>query len=154
METPLSVANLPPSTMQIFRQPLHTLLVPIPIVCFVGVLLTDLTYWWSAEMMWANFSAWLVTIGVIFAYLVAVFGLIDFIRRRSIRAQSPAWPQAIGNVVILILATLNMFIQSRDTWTSVVPWGLALSAATVLVLIFTVSMGRSMVYRDRLGVAE
>jgi uncharacterized membrane protein len=31
------------------------MLVPIPIVCFVGVLLTDLTYWWSAEMMWADF---------------------------------------------------------------------------------------------------
>ena len=89
----------PRSTMRIFRQPIHPMLVPIPIACFVGVLLTDLTYWWSAEMMWANFSAWLVTVGVIFGYLAAIFGLIDFLGSRSIRAQPPAWPHAIGNVV-------------------------------------------------------
>jgi hypothetical protein len=85
------------------------------------VLLTDLTYWWSAEMMWANFSAWLVSVGVIFAYLAAVFGLVDFLGSRSVRAQSPAWPRAIGNVVLLILATLNMFVHSRvpDYLTSV-----------------------------------
>jgi uncharacterized membrane protein len=52
---PLSLANLR-CTARIFRQPIHPMLVPIPIACFVGVLLTNLTYWWSAEMMWANFS--------------------------------------------------------------------------------------------------
>jgi uncharacterized membrane protein len=152
-ENHLSLAN-PRSTARIFRQPIHTLLVPIPIVCFIGVLLTDLTYWWSSEMMWANFSAWLVSVGVIFGFLAAIFGLIDFLMNASIRAQSPAWPHAIGNVVVLILATLNMFVHSRDAWTSVVPWGLALSAATVLVLLFTASMGRSLVYRHGVGVAE
>jgi uncharacterized membrane protein len=98
--------------MRIFRQPIHPMLVPIPIACFVGVLLTDLTYWWSAEMMWANFSAWLVSVGVVFGYLAAVFGLIDFLSSRFIRAQPPAWPHAIGNVALLILATLNMFGRS------------------------------------------
>jgi uncharacterized membrane protein len=50
--------------------------------------------------------------------------------------------------------TLNMFVHSRDAWTSVVPWGLALSAATVLILMFTAWMGRSLVYRHGVGVAE
>ncbi|HEY5206066.1 MAG TPA: DUF2231 domain-containing protein [Roseiarcus sp.] len=149
----MSLAN-PPSTLRIFRQPIHPLLVPIPIACFVGVLLTDLTYWRSADMMWANFSAWLVTVGVIFGYLAAVFGLIDFLGSRFIRAQRPAWPHAIGNVVLLALATLNMFVHSRDAWTSVVPWGLTLSVLCVLILLFTTWMGRSMVYRHRVGVAE
>ena len=149
----MSVAN-PRSSMRIFRQPIHPMLVPIPIACFVGVLLTDLTYWWSADMMWANFSAWLVTVGVIVGVVAAIFGLIDFLGSRLIRAQSPAWPHAIGNVVVLILATLNMFVHSRDAWTSVVPWGVALSAATVLILLFTVRMGQAMVYRDGVRVAE
>ena len=104
-------------------------------------------------MMWANFSAWLVSVGVIFGFLAAIFGLIDFLMNRSIRSQAPAWPHAIGNVVVLVLAlaTLNMFVHSRDAWTSVVPWGLALSAATVLIMLFTVWMGRSMVYRHGVG---
>jgi uncharacterized membrane protein len=138
--------------MRIFQHPIHPMLVPVPIVCFLGVLLTDLTYWWSGEMMWANFSAWLVTVGVIFGVLAAIFGLIDFLMSRSIRAQAPAWPHAIGNVVLLILAALNMFVHSRDAWTSVVPWGLALSTATVLILFFTVWMGRALVYSHRVGV--
>jgi uncharacterized membrane protein len=36
----------------------------------------------------------------------------------------------------------------------VVPWGLALSAAVVLVLLFTGWWGWSMVYRHGVGVAE
>ena len=148
----MSIAN-PPATLRIAGRPLHPFIVPIPIACFVGVLLTDFTYWRSADMMWADFSAWLVTVGVIFAYLAAIFGLVDFLGNRLVRAQPPAWPHAIGNVVVLILATLNMFVHSRDAWTSVVPWGLALSAATVLVLLFTVWMGRALVYRHGVGVA-
>jgi uncharacterized membrane protein len=95
-----------------------------------------------------------VTVGVIFGYLAAIFGLIDFLGSRSIRAQPPAWPHAIGNVVLLILATFNMFVHSRDAWTSVVPLGLALSAVTVLILLFTAWMGRAMVYHHGVGVAE
>jgi len=149
----MSIAN-PRSTMRIFRHPIHPMIVPIPIGCFIGTFLTDLTYWRSAEMMWANLSAWLVTAGVIFGYLAAAFGLIDCLNSRSIRILPPAWPHATGNVLLLILATLNMFIHSRDAWTSVVPWGLALSTAVVVILLFTMWMGRSMVYRHRVGVAE
>jgi uncharacterized membrane protein len=130
------------------------MLVPIPIACFVGVLLTDLAYWRTAEMMWANFSAWLVTVGVIMGFLAAIFGLIDFLGNRFIRRQGPAWPHAVGNILVLVLATLNMFVHTRDAWTSVVPWGLALSAAVVLILLFTGWMGWSLVYRHRVGVAE
>jgi uncharacterized membrane protein len=127
---------------------------PIPIASFAGVLLADITYWWSADMMWADFSAWLVTVGVMFGFIAAIFGLIDFLSSRLIRAQRPAWPHVIGNVIVLVLATLNMFVHSRDAWTSVVPWGLALSAAVVILLIFTIWLGRSLVYRHGVEVAE
>jgi uncharacterized membrane protein len=140
--------------MRIAKHPIHPMLVPIPIACFVGALLTDIAYWATAEMMWADFSAWLVTIGVIMGYLAAIVGLIDFLGNRLIRAQRPAWPHAIGNVAVLILATLNMFVHTRDAWTSVVPWGLILSAAVVAILLFTGWMGWSMVYRHGVGVAE
>jgi hypothetical protein len=46
-----------------------------------------------------------VSVGVIVGVLAAVFGLIDFLSNRLIRAQPPAWPHAIGNSVLLILAT-------------------------------------------------
>lgn len=143
----------PQSLARIARHPVHAMLVPVPIVCFVGALLTDVTYWKTAEIMWADFSAWLVTVGVIVGYMAAIAGLVDFLGNPLIRAQAPAWPHMIGNIVVLALATVNMFVHSRDAWTSVVPTGLILSALVVLVLLFTAWMGWSLVYRYRVGVA-
>src|SRR3954468_5576324 len=140
-------------TAAIERHPIHPMLVPFPIACFVGTLLTDIAYWRTTNIMWADFSTWLVTTGVILGILAAIAGAIDFFSNRMIRAQAPAWPHVIGNAVALILGILNMFIHSRDGWTSVVPWGLALSAISVLILLFTGWMGWSMVYRYRVGVA-
>ena len=142
----------PRSTARIAAHPIHPILVPFPIACFVGTLLTDLAYWWTADMMWADFSAWLLAVGVIMGWLAALAGLVDFLGGRLIREQAPAWPHVIGSAVALVLATLNMLLHTRDAWTSVVPWGLTLSALVVLILLFTSWMGWSMVYRYRVGV--
>lgn len=147
-------ADLPRSTARIAGHPIHPMLVPFPIACFVGVLLTDIAYWRTAEMMWADFSAWLITVGVITGFLAAIAGLIDFFGDRLVRAQAPAWPHAIGNVIVLALAVVNMLVHTRDAWTSVVPWGLTLSALTVLVMLVTGWLGWSMVYRHHVGVSH
>jgi uncharacterized membrane protein len=141
------------SIASIARHPIHPMLVPFPIACFVGTLLSDLTYWGTGEMMWADISAWLVTVGVILGFLAAIAGAIDLLGNRHVRARPIAWLHAIGNVVVLTLATFNMLVHSRDAWTSVVPTGLILSALVVLLLLFTGWLGGSLVYRERIGVA-
>lgn len=142
------------STAQIARHPIHPMLVPFPIVCFVGTLITDIAYYATANMIWADFSAWLVTVGVIMGVLAAIAGLIDFLGNRLIRAQRPAWPHVLGNILVLVLATFNVFVHGRDAWTSVVPTGLILSAIVVLILPVTGWLGWSMVYRHGVGVVR
>lgn len=142
------------STAQIAGHPIHPMLVPIPITCFVGALLTDIAYVASAEIMWANCSAWLLLAGIVFGVLAAIAGLIDFLGNRLVRAQAPAWPHLIGNAVVLILSMVNLMIHMRDGWTSVWPSGLALSALTVLILPITRWLGWALVYRHGVGVAR
>jgi uncharacterized membrane protein len=142
------------STASVAGHPIHPMLVPFPIVCFLGTLVTDIAYWATADMMWANFSAWLLTVGLIMGVLAAIAGLIDFLGNRLIRAQAPAWPHMLGNVLVMVLATLNVLIHSRDAWTSVVPLGLILSAAVVLILPVTGWLGWALVYRHRVGVGR
>ena len=142
------------TTAQIARHPIHAMLVLIPIVCFVGALVTDIAYAVTAEMMYADFSAWFLLVGFIFGVLAAIAGLIDFLSNRQIRALAPAWPHMIGNLAVLILAFFNNLIHTRDAWTSVMPVGLILSIITVLILPVTGWLGWSMVYRHGVGVAR
>ncbi|MGY3533977.1 DUF2231 domain-containing protein [Bradyrhizobium sp. USDA 4452] len=143
----------PASTARIGTHPIHPMLVPFPIACFVGALVTDIAYWQTAEMQWANFSAWLLFAGLIMGGLAAMAGLIDFLSNRLIRRLAYAWFHMVGNVVVMLLALFNAFVHSRDAWTSVVPTGLVLSALTVLVMLFTGWLGWAMVYHHRVGVA-
>jgi uncharacterized membrane protein len=150
--TTLHSSAAPRSTAQIAGHPIHPMLVPIPIACFIGALLTDITYAASAEMMWADFSVWLLVVGLIGGVLAGIAGLTDLLSNRLIRAQPPAWPHGIGNVVVLILAFFNLLVHTRDAWTSVVPTGLILSTIVVLILPVTGWLGWSMVYRYGVGV--
>jgi len=142
------------STARISGHPIHPVLVPFPIVCFVGALVTDIVYWRTAEMMWSDMSAWLLLIGLILGVLAAIAGLIDFLSNRLIRAQAPAWPHMLGNLLVLLLALFNTMVHTRDAWTSVVPTGLILSVLTVLILPVTGWLGWSMVYRYGVGVVR
>jgi uncharacterized membrane protein len=144
----------PRSTARIAGHPLHVMLVPIPITCFVGTLVTDIVYAFTANMQWANMSAWMLTIGLIVALFAVIAGLIDFLGEAKIRNLRAIYIHAIGNAIALILAIFNAFIHSRDAYTSVVPTGLILSFCTVLILAVTGWQGWSLVYRHRVGVAD
>jgi uncharacterized membrane protein len=126
--------------------PVHAMLVPFPIACFVGAMLTDIAYANSANMQWANFSAWLLAFGTLFAGLAAIFGLIDFFLGARGDRRAIGWIHLIGNAGIFVIALFNDFVHARDGWTSVVPTGLTLSIITVILLVVTGYLGHRMVY--------
>ena len=110
----MSYAN-PDRIVPVSRYPVYALLLPIAGTCLAGTLLTDVAYWRTTEMMWTDFSAWLVTAGTIIGYVALIAALIELSIRR---VQRPPWPYLIGNLVALLVATLNMFVHTRDAWTS------------------------------------
>jgi uncharacterized membrane protein len=141
----------PRSTARIAGHPIHAMLAPIPVVCFVGAFLTDLAYWKTASMQWANMSAWLLTAGLAVSVVVVLAGLVDFFAERRIRALPGAWIHGLGNGLALILSIWNAFVHSRDAYTSVVPTGVTLSGVVVLILLVTGWNGFRLVFVHGVG---
>jgi uncharacterized membrane protein len=127
---------------------------PIPIVCFVATLITDIVYWQTAAMLWADMSAWLLLVGLIVSLVAAPAGIIDLFGDPRIRKLRAAWIHGIGNVTALILSIFNCLIHTRDAYTSVVPSGLILSALVVVILLVTGWNGWALVYRHGVGVRQ
>lgn len=143
----MSSERLAAEPLVLVRPPIHPTLMSFPIACLTGTLLTDIVYWRTALMMWADFSAWLIAAGTVLAWIAVIAGVIDLVGRRYASGPLPAAAYVIGNLLVLALATLNMLIHTRDAWTSVVPWGLTLSAVTVIVLAFDTWFGWTALYR-------
>jgi uncharacterized membrane protein len=147
------IAN-PRSTVRLGGRPLHAMLAPIPIFCFIATLITDIVYWQTAAMLWADMSDWLLLAGLIVSAVAVPAGLIDFFGDPRIRPLRAAWIHAIGNVTAVILSIFNCLIHTRDAYTSVVPSGLILSALVVVILLVTGWNGWALVYRHDVAVRE
>jgi uncharacterized membrane protein len=142
----------PRSTVTLGGLPLYAMLLPIPIVCFAATLVTDIVYWQTAAMLWADMSAWLLLAGLIVSLVAAPVGMIDFFGDPRIRELRAAWIHGIGYVAALILSVFNCLIHTRDAYTSVVPSGLTLSAIVVVILLVSSWNAWALVFRHRVGV--
>jgi uncharacterized membrane protein len=140
-----------PSAAAVGGQPIHSMLVQFPVVCFILTLLTDLAYWQTENVMWYRFSTWLLFAGVVMGALAAIAGVIDFLMRRDLRTPRSGWPHALGSLIVLILAAINCLVHAGDGWTAVVPWGIVVSAVTVVVMVVSDWFGRALVFRYELG---
>ncbi len=110
---------------------LHDAFASFPIACFTLVLITDVLYWQTANLLWQNFSAWLLFAGLVGGGLALVVDIVAVIARRG---RSPA-ALLLLDVLVLVAAFVNSLVHARDGWTGVVPLGLALSALTVVLML-------------------
>ena len=128
----------------LYRKPgrsFYATLVPFTIACFIGTFLTDMAYLATASYLWETFSVWLLTIGLVVAGLAVLGGIADLVRSRRVRGLRRPTVRVLGELVAFGLSLVNVFVHSRDGYTAVVPEGLILSAAVVLVLAVTLIVG-------------
>jgi uncharacterized membrane protein len=100
----------------------------------VGALASDVAYWWTADFVWADFSDWLVSAAVIVGFFALIVGVVEALALRQAGGAKFSLLYAVLNLVAWVLAVLDMFVHTRDSWTSVAPWGLALSLLSVLAV--------------------
>lgn len=118
--------------------PFHAIVLAGVIPLFLGALLSDVAYYRSYEIQWANFASWLIAGALVFTGIALVLAIIDLFRIR---------PRARGSVayVVLVLATwvvgfLNALMHARDAWAAM-PSGLILSAVTLVLALVAVWVG-------------
>ena len=119
--------------------PIYLLLFPIPVVCFVAALVTDIAYANSAYLMWLHFSEWLIAAGLAFGGLAALVLLVEFFASRAIRTGSIGWTHLVLFYAALVVELINALIHTIDGWTAVVPTGMTLSVIGALLALAAVA---------------
>ena len=145
----------PKSTANIAGHPIHPMLIPFPIVFLVLALVADLIFWQSANSAWATVGMWALGAGIVMALVAALAGFTDFFGDERIRRIGDAWQHMIGNLVAVLLAAINWYIRYRyGDAAGVFPWGIWISLATVLLLLFNGWKGWELVYRHHVAVSD
>ncbi|MDF1586952.1 DUF2231 domain-containing protein [Marinimicrococcus flavescens] len=145
----------PRSTASIAGHPIHPMLVPFPIAFLASAPVSDIVFWAGGEPGWATVSLWLLGAGVVTVLAAALFGFTDFLGDRRIRSLGAAAQHMIGNLAAVLLALFNWYLRyAGGAAEGVFPYGIWLSLATALLLVFNGWKGWEMVYRHHVGVAE
>jgi uncharacterized membrane protein len=142
----------PQSTARIGTHPIHPMLVPFPIVCFIGALVTDIVFLNNYDHGWATASRYLLAIGLVMAALAAVAGLTDFFGEKRIQG-SDAIKHMLANVTAVVLELINFFVRLHSD-AAIGRIGIYLSVIVVLILLYSGWKGGDLVYRHGMGVND
>ena len=142
----------PQSTAKIGGHPIHPMLIPFPIVCFIGAFVTDLVYSRNLDSGWATASHWLLIVGLVMAALAALAGLTDFFGDKRIQS-GDAIKHMLANVTAVVLELVNLLLRlGNDDF--IPSTGVYISGVVVLILLYSCWKGGDLVYRHGIGVHD
>jgi uncharacterized membrane protein len=142
----------PHSTARIGDHPVHPMLIPFPIVCFVLTFIADIIYVQNRSGGWATATHWLLGIGLAFAALAAVAGLTDFFGDKRIQG-TDAIKHMLANVTAVVLELVNLALRLNNP-DFIASTGVYLSGVVVLILIYSGWKGGDLVFRHGIGVRD
>ena len=138
------------ATVTIKGHPLHPLLVTIPVGLFVAALVSDIAFVTDGSHGWAVASRWLLGGGLAGALLAALAGFADFAGNARIREFRDAWLHLFANLTMVLIQGVNLILRLPDAEVAG-SIGIVLSAAAVLILLFSGWKGGELVFRHGVG---
>lgn len=142
----------PQSTAKIGGHPIHPMLVPFPIVCFILTFVADIFFLHTNDHPWATASRILLVIGLVMAALAAVAGLTDFLGEKRIQG-SDAIKHALANVTAVVLELVNLFLRWHND-AAIGKIGVYLSGIVVVILLYSGWKGGDLVFKHGMGVQD
>jgi uncharacterized membrane protein len=140
MQTPASIAG----------HPIHPMLVPIAIGCFIFSFASDLIFFATGHSEpWNTLAYWTIIGGILGALAAAVPGLIDLLSLPA-AIRSTALKHMAINLSVVVLYIVNAWMRYRDEDNLQVP--MLLSLVAILMLVVSGWLGGKMVYEAGVGV--
>jgi uncharacterized membrane protein len=133
----------PHITAQIAGRALHPLLRPFAIGYFLAVCFCDLVYSQASVLVQygagelAGITEWLLGVGLVMMAATAVVALIDYLGDRNFRTLPDLGMYAVGSLLVGALGLYNLDLRWTSGTAAILPMGLTLSLASVLVLFVT-----------------
>jgi len=141
----------PRSTAKIGGHPIHPMLIPFPIVCFIFTFVLDILYV-RGDAGVATATNWLLIVGLVMAAFAAVTGLTDFLGDKRIQG-ADAVKHMLANVTAVVLELVNLLLRMKNPEAIVSP-GVYISGVVVLILIYSGWKGGDLVFRYGIGVHD
>ena len=142
------------SRIAVFGHPIHAMSVAFPVALAFCTLGADLFYWWTGDAFWARAALWAAGTGFLFGILAGFSGTAELLLVPGIRARAPAWTHFVIAVTLLALLGANWGHRLHGYEEAVLPWGLFLSALSVIVVGVTGWHGGKLVFDYRLGTSK
>lgn len=118
--------------------PLHPGFINAGATLLIAACVTDVVYCKTSIWQWANFSAWLIAAGLVVALVATLALILDFLIGRARRLDTVTFAVV---AIAAVLSIVNVFVHSRDSWTSVAPQGVVLSTIVTILLLFAAARG-------------
>lgn len=113
---------------------LHAILLAFPVALFTTALVTDIAYFNTAQIQWANFASWLIAGGLFVGAFAVLWALVDVVRWRSRGARGRV-VYLVSLLAMWVLGFVDALVHAKDAW-AVMPAGLYLSGVvTILALV-------------------
>ena len=138
------------STAAVKGHPIHPMLVPFPIVFFLGALATDIAFAVDGSPDWAEASKWLLGAGIVGALVAALAGFADFFGNPRIREIRASWLHMFANLTAVVIELVNFGMRLSDE-RAAGSTGLILSIVVALLLAFSGWKGGDLVYKHGVG---
>lgn len=132
--------------------PLHPMFIHFPVAALIGLVGSDLAWFFTDDPFWARAGLWLAGIGAVGGWLASGLGLIDLLLVQRIREKITAWCHAVIAVMMLSLASLNWALRYRGGAEQLAGWEFYLSVLTAGLIAVAAYLGGRLVYEHAVGV--
>lgn len=112
---------------------LHAIFLAGMIPLFLGALLSDIAYFKTYQIQWANFASWLIAGGLLFCGLALLFALGSLI---TAERKTGALIYFLMLLVTWTLGLVDAFEHAKDAWAAM-PSGLIMSVIVTLLACIT-----------------